>query len=485
MKAKRTLRPTRLAGAIFATLAAWTTGHAAVIVVDAGCTLDLAIESANTDEAMTGCEGVGSGADTIEVTAAETYVPELPAVVSDIDFVGVGVTPRTLYGDGVHRLFRIGDAAHAPRVTFANIDFNNGVAHGGNTNPGTNAGGGAGAGAGLGGAIFIYDGDVAIAASTFTANRAIGGSSAGYTTFGLSNSGSGSGGGGGMFGFGGAGGDENKDGLGGGSDGFGGGGGGGGDDFANEIGGSSGGNGGTFGGGSGGIIGGAGPLVGEFGGGGGGGAGSLGNVAAQSGAAGGFGGGGGGGGGAGGSQNDIVPGTGGNGGFGGGGGGGGSTNFEHGGGNGGSGGFGAGAGAGGFGNTTGANGQPGFGGGGVFESGGGGGAGFGGAIFIRSGQLRLEGNTFTGNSAAIGASTGFPGKAKGGAVFALHILHNTGGNDQGMPTKLPQASGCENAFSGSAAADAATFEMDNASTFGVSRRLLMASCDAVFVSGFD
>jgi hypothetical protein len=131
------------------------------------------------------------------------------------------------------------------------------------------------------------------------------------------------------------------------------------------------------------------------------------------------------------------------------------------------------------------SGAPGFGGGGEFEGGGGGGAGFGGAIFIRSGQLDVVATSFNNNSSAIGTSTGFPGTAKGGAVFALNILHNANGNDQGMPDKLPKVTGCENSFSGNSATDAASTDLDNASTFGTSRLALTQSCGIIFTNGFE
>jgi len=483
---------TRLAGAIVAALAAISDGHANVIVVDATCTLDKAIDSANFDGPVAGCAVAGSGRDTIKISGASTVLTdELPAIVSDIDFVGSGATPRTITGDGAHRLFFIGDAGSTPNVTFSNLAFNAGVAHGGNTVDGFDAGGGAGAGAGLGGALFVFSGHVGVSASTFASNSAVGGIAAGYVRPGAGSDGSGSGGGGGMFGAGGAGGDESINGFNGGSGGFGGGGGGGGDTYPSENGGTNGGAGGggaAFGGygGTGGVAGGYGAGYGEFGGGGGGGGGSSGpSTPGQFGAAGGFGGGGGGGGAAGGNVNSFLAGAGGAGGFGAGGGAGGSSSAYGDGGLGGNGGFGAGAGAGGLGYHNGQSGAPGFGGGGVFEGGGGGGAAFGGAIFIRSGTLDLVGDQFNDNSSTVGASSGNPGLAKGGALFALHILGNDNGNDQGMPLALPEVTGCGNAFTGNAAPDAASTDVDNASTFGTSRAALEQGCDAIFGNGFD
>jgi hypothetical protein len=490
MNSNRLPRSARLAAAIMTALATMGSAQANVIVVNGVCTLDKAIEVANSDFPVVGCDFSGNGRDTIEIIDAETVLTsELPPIISDIDFVGLGLTQRAISGDGTHRLFFIGDEAHAPTVTFSNIAFNGGAARGGNSTAGSTGGGGAGAGAGLGGALFIYGGDVAVTESSFTFNSAVGGSAFGYVKFGQYGTGSGSSGGGGMFGAGGAGSDENSAGSGGGSGGFGGGGGGGGDTYAVETGGTNGGAGGAseFGSfASGGVANGSYPGSGDFGGGGGGGAGSPSSpVPSQSGAAGGFGGGGGGGAGAGGSSNSTIAGAGAPGGFGGGGGAGGSSGFEFGGGAGGSGGFGGGGGAGGLGSSIGGGGAPGFGGGGVFEGGGGGGAGFGGAIFIRSGQLDLIASSFNNNTSAIGSSSGYPGTAKGGAVFALNILHDANGNDQGMPAKLPKVTGCANSFSGNTATNAGAADVDNAATFGVSRQGLAQSCDVVFANGFD
>jgi hypothetical protein len=150
MKTDRLPPFTRLAGAIATTLAAVSAVHANVIVVDASCTLDKAIDAANFDSAVCRCATAGGGRDTIRFNDAETVLTgELPAVVSDIDFVGNGATARAITGDGTHRLFFIGDANTAPTVTFSNLAFNSGVARGGNSVDSSQAGGGAGAGAGL------------------------------------------------------------------------------------------------------------------------------------------------------------------------------------------------------------------------------------------------------------------------------------------------------------------------------------------------
>ena len=75
--------------------------------------------------------------------------------------------------------------------------------------------------------------------------------------------------------------------------------------------------------------------------------------------------------------------------------------------------------------------------------------------------------------------------AKGGAVFALHILQNANGNDQGMPEELPVVAGCGNTFSSNAATSAGSGDLDNPSTFGTSLDALVQTCDMVFSNDFE
>ncbi|MBL1178951.1 beta strand repeat-containing protein, partial [Pantanalinema sp. GBBB05] len=84
---------------------------------------------------------------------------------------------------------------------------------------------------------------------------------------------------------------------------------------------------------------------------------------------------------------------------------------------------------------------------------GGGGAGLGGAIFIRSGSLTLNTITFTGNSATGGAGRIYSGQGKGGAIFVLDSLTNANGNNQGMPTTLPTVLASGVTFAGNNATD--------------------------------
>ena len=85
-----------------------------------------------------------------------------------------------------------------------------------------------------------------------------------------------------------------------------------------------------------------------------------------------------------------------------------------------------------------------------------------------------------------GTANGGHGLAKGAAVFALNILTNANGNDQGMPAALPQVTGCANTFGSSTAPDAGTGNRDNVDVFGADRLGLTLACgDRVFTDGFD
>ncbi len=90
-----------------------------------------------------------------------------------------------------------------------------------------------------------------------------------------------------------------------------------------------------------------------------------------------------------------------------------------------------------------------------------GGAGFGGAIFIRQGTVTLDTVNFTNNTAT---PSGFGSPlGKGGAIFVMNTTTNTNGNNQEMPTALPQVSARAVTFTGSNATNA----VGNASTKGV------------------
>ncbi|MEO1299010.1 MAG: hypothetical protein AAFW75_25175, partial [Cyanobacteria bacterium J06636_16] len=274
-----------------------------------------------------------------------------------------------------------------------------GVAQGGDS-----AGGG---GAGMGGALFVSDGAVTISNTTFSSNQAIGGEG------GLPPASSEDlvGGGIGLDGQDGADGanpgDPGADGE------FGGDGGSGanGAPGTQTVEGGDGGNGGFGGGGGGGGIGGSGFTPGDGG----------------DGGDGGFGGGGGSGGFAGNGLGAVTDGDGGNGGYGGGGGV--SVSGE------------------------GAPGQAGFGGSDGVSATGGDGAGFGGAIFIRSGSVTISGSEFEGNSTSSG-----DGQGLGGAIFAVDQTASEYGtlfpNAQGLPDATPTVELNRVTFENSSAEDA-------------------------------
>ena len=106
-----------LAGSIVAALAT-TQAYAATIIADGVvCTLANAIIAANTDAIVGGCTA-GSGADTIQIPANLSLTAELPAVISDIAFVGTGASSPIVTGDGAHRLFFVGSDTTAPVVSW-------------------------------------------------------------------------------------------------------------------------------------------------------------------------------------------------------------------------------------------------------------------------------------------------------------------------------------------------------------------------------
>jgi hypothetical protein len=189
-------------------------------------------------------------------------------------------------------------------------------------------------------------------------------------------------------------------------------------------------------------------------------------------------------------NNDAMFGTGGyasyygqQGGFGGGGG----SGFF-----GGNGGFGAGGGQGGQGYGYSVGGYGGFGaGGGAGDNDGASGyaattmysAGLGGAIFVRSGRLRLE-QVIINNNTALSSGTA---KGLGGGIFILHTTSNSNGNDQGMPTVLPTVTGCEVSFSNNSADDTDMNGDNTDDVFDLGNRIqgnLDGECP-IFKNGFE
>ncbi|MGB3292197.1 MAG: DUF4114 domain-containing protein [Phormidesmis sp.] len=405
-------------------------------------------------------------ADEIYITGDITLSGLLPLIEEDTELT-INGGDFTISGNNQHRLFFVKSGT----VAFDELTFAKGPAQGGDGTSG---------GAGMGGALFVYDGSVAVTRSAFVGNQAIGGNwsnrdgggGAGFVEpiFGedgtpgrqylrgkyLSSSVDGGDGSDMSDVFGGYGGSGGKGGFGGGAirgydeDGYyyyG---------YGTAADGGEGGFGNSGNGGNGGVGGG--------GGNGGDGVGGNGFYYYY-----GY------------SANAGRPGYAGDGGFGGGGGNGGlgaapsPGSAWSGGTEGGNGGYGGGAGAS-FQNYN-TGGDAGFGGG---ENGttyfsypiGGGGAGFGGAIFARSGSLTIADSSFTDNRAAggIGGERGYfygyylfrsynydsAGKGLGGAIFAMKSTENINGNNQGMPNQLPTVNLLNVSFSGNTAANSAS-----------------------------
>lgn len=471
-------RLTALSSAILVALGAGP-AHAATITVDgSACTLNSAIIAANSDSGSGGCTA-GDGDDELLVTQNLSINDRLPSLISNIRIVGDGAVRPEISANAGSRLFTVrrwNPSDVAPTVSFENIVLTGGATAGGGGDDG------AGGGAGMGGLVFIYDGNVVFNYVELSGSSATGGPGSGWAL------GTGGGGGGGMGGSGGSGGSANVTG----GDGatpdspeFGAGGGGGGG--INAAGGDGHGEGGS--GGAPGQPGGTpSDRIGNSGGGGGGGtsteAGGLGGDGR-------FGGGGGGGGSTGDLSSFAGGGSGGSGGFGGGGGGGGAG--EDFGGSGGPGGFGAGGGAGGDGQTG--DGSPADGGvhggdgsGDEIGQGSGGGAGLGGAVFVRAGEVSFLNSSFDQNSVQGGIGGEFGGGAgegKGGALYVLNDLGNPNGNDQGMPAEVPTVSGCGNDFFENSAPDQGGTDTDSPSVFGVSQADLEEACPDIFSDRFE
>jgi hypothetical protein len=373
--------------------------------------------------------------DTINLIGNIALTEPLPAIASDINFIG---NNYQVSGNNSHRVFTVTSG----EVSFARVSITNGLVQG---TSGVNGGGGAGA---FGGGLYLDGGEVTLVNVNFANNRAIGGAG-GHA---ISRGGDGGDGGNLPDGTGATGRDGGNGGAGGGA-------------FAGT--GSTGGTGGTAGeagasvatAGTDGGPGSGGGAGGSGGGGGGGNAGPEINPGGAggdgaSGGSGGFGGGGGGGGagaggGGGGASTSTtqasaggIPGTGGAGGAGGQ--------------------FGGAGGAG----STGSAGTPGAigfssggsGGLGGLAGGGGGGAGLGGAVFVNAGTLTISTTTFNdsaalGGTGGTGANPGQSGQGKGGAIF---INEGATAIAQGNP-----------AFTNNIASSAGTSPTDNANIFGI------------------
>jgi RimJ/RimL family protein N-acetyltransferase len=335
------------------------------------------VYAANYDVTVPNDNGTGNIANSLSwaIWQANTN-PGLDTITLKTDMTVTGVMKRlidsdiTLQSDGIVRTISGGNAyrplfVKSGNVNIQDLNLNNGHAKGGNSYRG-------GGGAGLGGALFVYSGTVGIDSVTFSNNTAQGGSggnSVGGNGGGGMYGNAASSGGGGLFA-------PSTDGNG---------------AYGGPIGSPYGGFGGSSGGGNGGFGGGGGWNVinaGNGGFGGGGGHGSNSGSQIGHGGNGGFGGGGGYGSGYvyGGKSPRRIFGIGGNGGFGGGGGG--------------------------------VDGNGGFGGGSSVGVLGGCGAGFGGAIFAKSGAVTLNKVNFVNNLAThCSPTTVSNGEGRGGAIF--------------------------------------------------------------------
>lgn len=368
-----------LAGLLALTAAAASPVAAAVLEVnslgddaiagDGMVTLREAIAAANADTA-TDLGVSGSGSDILLLSALNGTIhlqSTLPAIATDMAWIGPGVSDLTLSGDdgdGARSRILVVDGG---ALSVTGMRFADGLAQGGKGGDKGQRCGSGGGGAGLGGAVFLVAGAFTARDVHFSGNVAFGGSSGAYTSF---SDNCGGGGGGGI----------------------------GGDGSGTDPFGPVGQPGGT--GGSGApltLAGGASNSDGGPGAGGGGGTYFGIDIASRSGGDGGFGGGGGGGG-----QGPIDSNTalGGDGGFGGGGGGAGASGSLP--------------------DIAGGSGGM-FGGNGGITAGnrnvaslGGGGAGLGGAVFALAGTLLLEEVRITGGIAAGGSSGSFPGEDSAG-----------------------------------------------------------------------
>ena len=135
------------------------------------------------------------------------------------------------------------------------------------------------------------------------------------------------------------------------------------------------------------------------------------------------------------------------------------------------------------------HGEPGFGANRIF------GAGMGGAVFVRSGVVSFNNVRFTGNQAAGGFNQFSSAQGLGGALFILHTLSNSNGNNRGMPSTLPYVDACGlQFFTNSATSDSGTAN-NNDDVFDLANIIISSTggaitdpcpvTDLIFVNGFD
>lgn len=143
--------------------------QAATISVDGiTCTLDDAIQAANTNSVVGGC-AAGSGTDELVITANITLASELTPIASNMTIRG-DVAGRSVSGASTFRVFTV----QSGTVTFQDLTITNGNATGRNGQD-ANDGGGGGGGLGAGGGLLVLGGTVTLDNVVVSSNQAIGG----------------------------------------------------------------------------------------------------------------------------------------------------------------------------------------------------------------------------------------------------------------------------------------------------------------------
>jgi hypothetical protein len=151
---------------------------AATIVTGANCSLVDAITSANTNAAVGGCSAGSAGRDTIVTGGATLSAPDngvngLPVITEDLRITSPDPAVRSFItrdfagGTPEFRLFEIGTANDAPRVTVAHVYMQNGKVSGTITAGGLPA-------AGAGGCIYLRNGSLTIVDSVVEECTALG-----------------------------------------------------------------------------------------------------------------------------------------------------------------------------------------------------------------------------------------------------------------------------------------------------------------------
>jgi hypothetical protein len=151
--------------------------RAATITTGAGCSLVDAITSANTNAAVGGCAAGSAGQDTIvtggvTLSAPDNGVNGLPVIIEDLRITSPNPAVRSFIirdatvGTPEFRLFEIGTASDAPRVTLAHVYMYNGQVSGSIVSSVPAAG--------AGGCIHLRNGSLTIVDSVVEECRALG-----------------------------------------------------------------------------------------------------------------------------------------------------------------------------------------------------------------------------------------------------------------------------------------------------------------------